>query len=116
MKSKSFVATILASYAAAATAPWAESGTMVDNDDIVQQAGTFDWNAPFITEENYIRGVNLESDVLIAIEAIRIEIVDLRDILQTIDGTVADNEDQHNNMQGDYNDTVIRHDNNVINV
>ena len=96
---KSFVAALLATYVAAtavdADAPWAESGAMVDNADIADQASTFDWDKPFISEENYVRGVNLESDVLIAIEAIRIEIKDLTDILGNIDIAVTDNEEKH---------------------
>ena len=117
---KSFVAALLATYVAASTvqadAPWAESGVMVDNADISQQADTFDWNAPFISEENYVRGVNLESDVLIAIEAIRIEVIDIRTRLEDISNEINDNEDKHTQQSGEYNEILIKHDDTKVTV
>ena len=113
---KTYAAAILTAYAAATSQPWSEGTTLVNDDNIGTQASNFSFSEAFISDQDFVQGVNLASDVLIAIEAIRIEINDLNDTLDLIGTTVKGNEDAYTAMHGDWTTADAQADTNATNM
>lgn len=116
---RTFTATLLTAiaYAAKSTASaesWADGAAMVDSSDIAGQASTFDWNTNFISDSTFTAGVNLQSDVYIAIEAIRLEINELLNELREIEVVVGNNENDYTRMHGEWTDADTQSDANVM--
>ena len=88
------IAALLGAYAVATDSAqgWSDGDVIVNNDDIKAAAQDFSFNEQFISDEDFVHGVNLASDVLIAIEAIRIEVQDIDIALDDIDLVVTANE------------------------
>ena len=92
-----FASTLLLAYATAASVekPWSEGDVLVSNDNIAAQAESFSFAEQFITDPAFLSGINLSADVLIAIEAIRMEMNAIKKSLDRIDGVVTENEQDY---------------------